>query len=222
MKRKVSRHQWLPAFRIDLNGAEALERELLAVFPADVYSSVTITVGGEEFAFNNVAQIRDAPDAVPNIAHEFSLRFIKSGSDDPRFLLLTTSFNRPLVSVESPDYGWCAGAVAICERAAHRGRRWYSWLRHWHLWLLATVSFVFLTGRSVFKVEIVSSALGLLSWTLSTVLLWALFFGFSYVFPAASLVVRAEERWFKRHLPELTLILTLLALLVAALDLLFK
>jgi F0F1-type ATP synthase membrane subunit a len=73
-----------------------------------------------------------------------------------------------------------------------------------------------------FKGKVVVSSMETVAWLLLTALLWVIFLAFNRVFPPASLVIRDQESWVKRHTPELTVILGLATLVVAVLTFLFK
>ena len=217
MKRTTSRRQTLPAFRLTVGEAEVLERELRTLFQREVNSHFSITMGSDECRFATVDEIRGAANTLPAVVHDFAF-WVSGGIEDHRYVLFSSS-GRPSVSVQASDYGWCAAVVATCQRATQRSKRWYSALRAWHFFILAmTAGLLPGVPLSFVKGKVVVGPMGALAW----LLLWVIFFAFNRVFPPASLVIREEESWVKRHTPELTLLLSLAALVVAVLTFLLK
>jgi len=221
MKRTTSRRQMLPAFRLTVGQAEILERELRSLFQGEVGSHFSITLDADEYRFDTADEIRGAAATLPAVVHDFSL-WVSAWPADDRYVSLSAS-GRPSVSVQASDYGWCAAVVATCEKATRQYKRWYSSLRAWHFWVLATAAGL-LPGAlaTFFKAKVVVGLMGTLAWLLLAALLWVIFFAFNRVFPPASLVIREQESWVKRHTPELTLVLSLAALVVAVLTFVLK
>ena len=221
MKRTTSRRQTLPAFRLTVGQAEVLAQELRGLFHGEVSSHFSITLGADEYQFDTADEIRGAATTLPAVVHDFSLWVTAWPLD--YYVSLSASGHPFSVSVQSPDYGWCAAVIATCERATRQCKRWYSPLRAWHFCVLATAaSSVTGTMLGVFKAAVVVSLMGTVAWLLLTALRWVICVAFNRVFPPASLVIREREAWVKRRTPELTLLLSLAALVVAILTFVFK
>lgn len=226
MNIKASRTQKLPAFKLDLAQAEALQNELRSSFDNKVRSRFTVTLNSEEYNFDTVEEIRAFENKLPDVVHTFSLWLSSSElADDTSLLLSTVGFSRrPYVSVNGPNYGWCVAVVAICEKLIRQRRRWYFWLRSWHFWLLAIVvgGFVPTPLRGSVATAWNNHPLGVSGLLLVVASMWTLFFAFDRIFPPQSLVIRDREPWLKRHAPEVTIILTLAGLLATILGLLLR
>ncbi len=219
MKRKTSERKNLRSFRITLSEFEILERDLRALFTEDVHSHVSVERRGEELTFDSVDELRKEEQVLPSAVEVFSFWANSWTSGDNRRVHLSTSHRAPSVSAEAPDLAWCAAAVAVCKEVSERGQRWYWWLRRWHFWLLAfSAGIAPSVLRMGFQIDSMSTVTGAASWGVLLVVLWAIYFAFWRIFPAATLVVRAEENWFKRYSPELTLALSLAAIVMALLD----
>jgi len=220
MKRTTSKRQILPAFRLTVGQVEILERELRSLFQGKVGSHFSVRVASDEYQFATAEEIRGVA-TLPAVVRDFSLWVSASVEGDHRHVFLHG--RSPSLSVEASDYGWCEAVVATCLRAMRPYRRWYSVLRAWHFGVLASLAGVLPSGQLIFsKGETALGIMGTVVWFLLAVSLWVIFFAFDRVFPPVSLVIREEESWARRYTPELTLILSMAALLVAVLTFLFK
>jgi len=214
MKKEISRKRNLPAFKTDLAGLEFLVDKLLSLFPErKCRPSITINVRNEEFKFDTLEEIgktRELPDRVTS----FSL-WLSEGSK--RFSFYPGGFlgSASSITAVADNEAWCAGAIETALQFFRQNRAWYSWFRGWPIGALTLVAFnipsiMMATGLSSMFV----TPKILITWVVSLLVVFALYLGRGRLLPSAVLEIRRTESVIKRHVSELTFLVSLLALLL--------
>ena len=217
MKREVTRERRLPAFRIDVGQLEALVERLSALFTdTRVHQSVTISFGKEEFDFNTPDEIRKCAD-LPSRVTSFRL-WLSEGPGGPRRvsvqqtgLVLSSASVRAVGETES----WCAGAVETVYTFLRAHRQWYWWVRGWPIGALTLLSLNLDTISRLLGVKsLMSSPLLIGAWLATALAFAALWFLRDRIFPSVVLEVRPHETTLRRYMPELTLFVAILSLVL--------
>ena len=214
MKKEISRERDLPAFKTDLAGIGFLIDKLLSLFPeGKCHTSITIKTNNEEFSFeaaHEVANVRELPDRVTS----FSLR-ISEG--DRRLFFYPGGFmgSAARITAVADSEAWCAGAIETALQFFRQNRTWYSWFRGWPIGALLLLNF---------NTPFIMAALGLssrfvapnvlITWIVSLLIAFTLYSGRGRLLPSAILEIRRTESIIRRYISELTLLVSLLALIL--------
>jgi hypothetical protein len=216
VKREVSRERKLPAFRIDVGQLEVLCERLAALFTdTRLHQSVRITFGKEEFDFDTPDEIRKCAD-LPSRVTSFRLSLFEVGLKR-RVSLQQTGLvlSSASVSAVGETESWCAGAVETVYTFLNANRQWYWWVRGWPIGALALLSFNLDTVSRLLGVKpLMSSPLLTGAWLTTSLVFAALWFLRDRIFPAAVLEVRPRESTLRRYMPELTLFVAVLSLVL--------
>ncbi len=215
MKREVSRDRNIPAFRIALADLGALLERLEPLFPEGKFSpTVTISLKNEELKFDTIAEIA-AFKGLPAQVTTFKL-WIYGGAGKSLSLRTGSFFGASTtVSASADNEAWCAGAVEVVWQFLQPYRLWYGPLRGWPLNVTALVGVNFPTFLSIFGIKSISqSPLLLAAWAVASLALGALFAGKNRLLPPAILQIAKEESVLRRYMPELTLLVAVLALVL--------
>ena len=215
MKREVSRDRNIPAFRIALADLGALLERLEPLFAEGrFFSTITVSLKNEELKFDTVAEIA-AFKGLPAQVTSFKL-WIYGGGNKSLSLRSGGFFgSSAAISACADNEAWCAGAVEVVWQFFQPYRVWYGPLRGWPLNVTALVGVNFPTVLSVFGIKSTSqSPLFLGAWAVASLALGALFIGKNRLLPTAVLQITSEENTLRRYMPELTLLVSVLALVL--------
>lgn len=211
MKETFERKPDLPPFRIDLADLEVLCEKIRKQFPEKHDLDIYLKIGTRSLHAYSLKELRTAPE-LPKTVYHFYIRL--HSWEPPRNCTIYAyqqQFGHPWVLVEGDDETWCAGMVDLVQTFTRNHRRWYSTLRGWPLLTVAFFS---------------PAVLGILEWTgtisksayLASMAPWGMFlflwFARPYLLPAGTLVIRREDSFWKRHVLELTLWVTIISLVV--------
>jgi hypothetical protein len=214
MRRTFEREQTLPPFACTLADLEALTQQVLETFrPHDPTVSIDIELTGEELEFNNFEEIKQFTQ-LPARLTKFSIYiFTTQEHQDRSFHLWAQDSNEATVTASGPNEAWCAGLKDVALGFAQRHRRWYAFTPRWFLGLAAlSIS----TVPSVFKGRtLLSNWPTAISYFSGLLLLSLGWLGYGWIFPPATLLLRHEERWWRRYNAELSLIAAIVAAIAA-------
>lgn len=213
VKETFERRRALPAFRIDLADLEVLCVKLRKQFPEKHDFTVYLKLGTRTLYASGVDELRTAPE-LPKTAYHF---YIQLQSWEPHrnctIYAYQQQFGQPRVLVEADDETWCAGMVDLVQTFTRNHRRWYSALRGWPLTIMALVvpnvfnviNWIVNFSESISLAAVAPMFMFLVLWIARP-----------YLFPAGTLAIRSEESVWKRHVPELSLLVAIISLVATA------
>ena len=212
MKRNLTRSTKLPPFSIDIPKLELFVSQICELFPSgDPRLNFTAYVGSDDLTFDSTEDVKSNAAYLPNRITRFYLSVVGDG----RVVRIRVRFTSGAeAEAEGETDVWCAGALALAQRVATDNRTWYSFLRPRYLWIAAI-----LTGtvppvlQLAGKLELSTAAS--VAWLIVNLLLWALYFSSPRLLPHAIVVIRSEDNWLREYSTELTLLLSVIALVVS-------
>lgn len=214
MKREVSRDRNLPAFKMALTDLGVLLVRLAPLFDGGKFSpTITISLKNEELKFESFEEL-SAFTGLPSYITSFRV-WIYGG--DKTLSLRSSGIlgSGASVSASADNEAWCAGAVEVVWQFLQPYRLWYGWFRGWPLNITALIGVNFPTILNLSGVKSVTqSPLFWGAWLTASVVLAALFLGKTRLLPSAVLQVSPEESSLRKHLPELTLLVAILSLVL--------
>jgi hypothetical protein len=218
MRREVKRSRGLQAFRIDLPQLEALLIRIVGLFPSTPVSQViNVRVGDEELEFANVEEMRTYAD-LPSRITSFRIR-VSEGSRRVS-LAAERQVGTPTsasVSAEAETPAWCAGAVETVDTFLRGHRQWYFWFRGGPL-LIAAILAMILPAVALALAGVETVAIRFLAPSIAGfIALLGLYLMEDRLFPVAVLEVRQVETAIRQYMPELTLFMAALALVLTIL-----
>ena len=213
MKREYERERNLPSFQLALVDLERLLAHMDQVIGGQgVDHRIDVRLPGKNFSFESVAEARESRE----LPARLKLFYVRAYREDRHIRLRRGLFSDPVeVSVTGESEAWCAGAVEVVYQFIKAHRVWYSWFRDWVLGaivlLLTYVPLFFLTPlNNTFKEQ--PWFFG--AWIVALLVFAVLYFGRAILLPAGVLVISARESVVRRYMPELTLIMAALALVL--------
>lgn len=223
MRREVTRRKMLPAFAIDIGELEALAGRLLELFDdtEKVLTSLSIKLISEELDFDSVTELRDYSSKLKGSFLEFSFWF-SQGSKKVYIRTNRSPMSPPAAEVIAcgETESWCAGAVETVYTFLQAHKLWYSWFSTGPMgWIFAialyssTTLLLFLPKEQKIGIPII------VGWLLIILTLGVLYIFRSKLFPGAKLYLSLEEKFFRRHLSEISLILAIISTAVAVINL---
>ncbi len=218
MRREVKRRRKLPVFRLDLPAFQDLLVCMTGLFAIDPRApTIRLRSRNEELLFEGIEDLVAATSELPARVSDFSVHYVCS---DSRSLLLESSGflgSQATITAEGPDFAWCAGASATVVQRLRQHSRWYGPIRGWPLGAMVLITANLpmlsrLTGTSLFRSW---AATGAWAAVLGTSL--ALYISRRRLLPVATLDLRSSEAAVRRYMPEITLAVAILALLLTVL-----
>lgn len=216
MQKEIMRKRKLPAFKTDLGGLEYLLDKLASLFPdAKCSSSITITLKNQDIQFESVDEIRQTRE-LPDRVTSFHV-WVSHGKQRVSFHPGPGGFAGPaaFIIAEGDNEAWCAGAIETASQYFQQNRAWYSWFRGWPLGVLGLlVAYALPFLMVIGGLSLVLTPKIVISWLVALLVLGALYFGRGFLLPSAMLEIRLTESMIERHASELTLLISVLALLL--------
>jgi hypothetical protein len=216
MKRSIDRSKRLPAFQVDLPALKLFAGDVARVFAGTKPSMrICLSLRGEKLEFVDIEELELHGPELPGRVSGFEMSWLDYGND--RNCRLGSSIGGSgMVYASAPDEAWCAGVIAVVEKHARANRKWWAFLRSWHVWLCTMVLAVLPSlAKWIFHRTSPITEAFFVAWFVLLVLSWVLWFRFERLFPPRTLLIRAHEKWFRRHETELTLALALVSLVVS-------
>ena len=207
MKREVSREKALPAFKLDIDDVELLQKRLL-----ELYSGVDtprcwieLKFKRETLEFANVDELRGYKGLRGRVT-DFSLYAFQG---DKRVSIRTGGIldPKPYIRATSSSEAWCAGAIETVNSFLLSRRQWYFWFISWPIGLiLVFLSNVPFLAKLLLPKTMHIQGIALSSWLLVLLTLAVLYFSKSSLLPTASIIITQEDSFIRRHIGELSLI----------------
>lgn len=217
MKREISRKTPLPPFSIGLAELELIWRRLESHFGSDPVSMyVDIGFAHEKLTFDTVGELQTATFPRAN-STDFTLH-CHGGKAYLHIYTPPHSGMQQATLVASADSDvWEAGAREIVLTVINQNRVWHHWLsQKIFAGLLVGVVFSLGLGLGFFGVSPASkNVAALLGAAIAVFLLLMLYVGRHRVLPTATLRLIATEYFWRRYSLDLTLGLSLLAVLIS-------
>lgn len=214
MKREVERTKKLPSFSIRIGDLEVLWNKLSDLFDTDdIYGSINIKLTYEKFTFKNIEELKECND-LPDKVLSFSLYL----SGEEKKVMVTSPddglYSECYVHAYAETEAWCAGAVETVYSFISSYKRWYSWFNSapigWLLIIFACASLVVIRLSKTDPFNEIVEIGGLTAFT--TIYFLYMFKG--KLFPVSILHICNNENYIRRHIPELSLILAIISILV--------
>lgn len=219
MKKQVSLTQKLPPFRINLEGLELLLKKLGAEFDLEPRIKIYIYLNDTKYEFSSVQEIRNCPD---NLAK--AKNFDISLYSDTQWIRLSVEnkwyVSEARIRVESSREVWSSGLIKSIPKFMKPYKRWYSFIKKMPLgvifFILSALPLILILFGFKFSIH----SFGIWISILSIIALVKL--GSSYFFPSAVLYIKEDQSIIRKYQSELTLLLALLGIFIAALQLITK
>ncbi len=221
MQKEVKREKRLPAFTINVDELELFYLKFIPLFNSSekVTFYLNAEFPSEAISFHSINELKNYSEHYKK-TNKFSLTLRQN---DKVILILNSAKNFSLVS--SPkvialgdNEAWCAGTVETVYSFIKLRKQWFHWLAIAPIWALFMV-FVpaLLMVDILFDVKIysmISSFQSLIFCLLVIVLIWIQ----PIAFPSSTLIFVEEDSFIKKNVAELTLFATVLALIIALLQ----
>jgi hypothetical protein len=179
----------------------------------NVRCSIDVELKDQQLSFENVEEIRQSRE-VPGSLTSFS---VWAHGNNHILWVHGKGFLGfpPMVRAEADNEAWCAGAVEVVYQFIAPYRIWYSWYRGWPIGAMFLLSLnipivLLMIGRK----QVMEGPFFVIAWLGAIAVFAALYFGRDRLLPAAVLRMSPEESAIRRYMPELTLIVAILALLL--------
>ncbi len=227
MKKEIDRERKLPGFSIGVGELEVLWNRMLALFDKEerIFQSLKIELRSETLGFNNVEELKQYGELKGNVSN-FSIWL--SGANT-RVSIHTARYwpsvgglfyKKAIVNATSNSDAWVADALDTVYSFLASHKVWYRWVvaapLGWILIILLNIPAAMeLSGLGAFSFR--SGAF--IGWFSTLIALGFLFVFRGRLFPAATLRITEEEGFIRKHIPELSLIIALLAAVLTVLGL---
>lgn len=225
MKRDVERRKKLPAFSLGIGELEILWKRLLALFenPDKVHGQIEITLPTETLKFDNLEELKRYTQLRGRIMN-FSI-YVSQGSRRI-YIPSRSGIFRPdptEVSATAENEAWCAGAVDTVYSFLQSHKVWY----HWFVSApLGWIFIVFINALSIanlfFPKETVYQKPIVVPWLTITLALAILYVTKGKLLPWSTLRISEEESFIRRHIGEISLIVSLIGIGLMVLQLVLQ
>lgn len=216
VKREVSRDRRIPAFRIALADLGVLFERLEPLFSGGEFSpTITVSLKNEELKFESIDELSTFK-GLPVQITSFKI-WIYGGKGNSLSLKCGGFLGSPAsVSAFADNEAWCAGAIEVVWQFFQTYRVWYGPFRGWPLNVTTLVSFNFPLILSAVGVRQGSQVpLFLSAWAVASLTLGVLYIGKNRLLPSAVLQIAHEENILRRYMPELTLLVAVISLILS-------
>lgn len=188
-----------------------------------VYTSLHITLPSEKLEFKNIEDLKKY--ALAGKITKWHIYFAEDSlTTDTRNVLTIRSgslMGSTLSEVHATSHteAWCAGANEVVYSFLQSHKVWYHWFLAAPLGVILLVLVnTWSVGRILFPKEIVDKASFIIGWLTITGVFAILYFAKGKLLPSATIRITEEQNFIRRNVSELTLIVTIIALVVAVLQ----
>lgn len=213
MRRELVRENNLPSFRIDISELGALWNSLDSHFDdrLSVNASLLIELPSEELTFYGIDELRSYKD-LPDKVNKFRLS-LSGGGRHITVNAGTSLISKLYVRSSGDSEAWCAGANEIASAFINRHKTGYAWFIRapigWVVLSCYLVAALFFSPQKAVSITSTERISFCLVFLFSLILYWMR----SALFPKAVLVLKNDESFVRRYMPEITLVLAIITLL---------
>jgi hypothetical protein len=217
IRRTIDRNERLPDFRCDIAQLQSLFNRIIEHFgeTAELSMSISVPLKTEKLDFDNFDEMK-LYDGLPPKITKYSISLRERNGNKSCSLRTGLLIEKVQINVSADNEAWCAGITELCRDFAQRHRMWYAFIKRSYLFILFFImSVIPAISKYLFRDDILFSTFySGLRWFFVWISIGMLAYFDDSIFPASIVIIRKERSLWREYVPELSLIVAILALVI--------